>query len=304
MVAEDEDGNVATASANVTVLADGRPEVEITSPSSGDLFWTTDTISFQGTVIDDLTEPDRLHVQWQSDIDGVLLIGSPDSSGFTAAGRQLSEGTHTVTLTAIDEEANEGSDSIVVVVQDPLNVDDDGDGYTENEGDCDDGDASRSPGEPEVCDEVDNNCDGRVNESFEDSYEPDDSIDAAYDLGVVDGEILWTGSSISLSGLTLHGPDDEDWFTWDAADEFLLDNVDIQVRATGLPSSGNFTLQLWMRDGSTWVMKDSDSGYGALTVTATGDLLDDSEDFWAIAFFANTWPSGSCAQVYEIQIES
>jgi hypothetical protein len=35
---------------------------------------------------------------------------------------------------------------------DPLTVDDDGDGYTEEQGDCDDTNADLSPGATEVCD--------------------------------------------------------------------------------------------------------------------------------------------------------
>ena len=44
---------------------------------------------------------------------------------------------------------------------DPADVDNDGDGVTENEGDCDDTNASIFPGAPETCgDGIDQNCDG------------------------------------------------------------------------------------------------------------------------------------------------
>ncbi len=42
--------------------------------------------------------------------------------------------------------------------------DGDGDGYSEIDGDCDDTDASLSPGVPELCDGIDNDCDGAVDE--------------------------------------------------------------------------------------------------------------------------------------------
>ena len=43
-------------------------------------------------------------------------------------------------------------------------LDSDGDGYLESEGDCDDSDASVNIGATEICDGIDNNCDGEIDE--------------------------------------------------------------------------------------------------------------------------------------------
>lgn|GEM_PF-5838579 len=43
-------------------------------------------------------------------------------------------------------------------------LDTDGDGFTSNEGDCDDSNPMLHPDADEVCDEVDNNCDGLLDE--------------------------------------------------------------------------------------------------------------------------------------------
>ena len=58
--------------------------------------------------------------------------------------------------------------------------DQDDDGYVPdnecgfgNMGDCDDNDASISPGAPEVCDEIDNNCDGNVDEGVTTTFYAD-----------------------------------------------------------------------------------------------------------------------------------
>ncbi len=45
----------------------------------------------------------------------------------------------------------------------------DGDGWSESDGDCDDGDAAIYPGQSEDCDDVDNNCNGVTDEGFADT---------------------------------------------------------------------------------------------------------------------------------------
>lgn len=43
-------------------------------------------------------------------------------------------------------------------------MDADGDGYTPNDGDCNDNDPMLHPDADEICDDLDNNCDGLVDE--------------------------------------------------------------------------------------------------------------------------------------------
>ena len=58
-----------------------------------------------------------------------------------------------------------------VLTQD--NVDDDNDGYSENQGDCDDTDSTVYPGATEVCDGLDNDCNGQIDEGVCNAVVPD-----------------------------------------------------------------------------------------------------------------------------------
>jgi hypothetical protein len=63
-------------------------------------------------------------------------------------------------------------------------VDQDGDGFTEDDGDCDDQDASIAPGAEEICDEIDNDCDGEVDEDVLGQFYADGDGDGYGDLSV------------------------------------------------------------------------------------------------------------------------
>ncbi len=75
--------------------------------------------------------------------------------------------------------------------QDEGDIDDDGDGYTENQGDCNDSNVSIHPGAFEVFDAADNDCDSAIDEGLIDAdgdghainILPIDSDDYAYTLG-------------------------------------------------------------------------------------------------------------------------
>ena len=71
-----------------------------------------------------------------------------------------------------DTEAESTSDSgtpgLPVDTSSPADLDEDGDGYTVAEGDCNDADAGVNPKAAEICDNVDNDCDGGVDDDVTD----------------------------------------------------------------------------------------------------------------------------------------
>jgi hypothetical protein len=69
----------------------------------------------------------------------------------------------TETDTDVDTDGDTDTDVDTDVDTDTTAPDNDGDGYSEFE-DCDDTDASVNPGAADVCNGIDDNCDGRVDE--------------------------------------------------------------------------------------------------------------------------------------------
>ena len=296
----DDDGNTGTAEAQIEVVDDAVPSVVVWSPTANDQFWTTDTIVCEGEVNDDFTAPADLALTWFSDIQGDVWTGGSDTSGYTSAGVTLIEGVHNLSLLAEDEDGLVGSDSVTIEVIDPLNHDGDGDGETENEGDCDDDNANLNTSEPEVCDGVDQNCDGYVNEPWWDTYEQNESSSTAHDVGEIDQSWLWDGDSLTLSGLTIHEPNDEDWITFDVDDDWY-DNANFTVKASGLNGNGQWVMELWDMNG-TPKLEASASGTNKVTLSFSGSITDTGEDDWAVRIYATSWTAAACTTSYQLDI--
>ncbi len=113
LVATDSGGSVGTAQVSLTVLAPNMPPVvTITAPADGSMSTAGDMINFVGVASD--PEDGALGgmaLVWQSSLDGPMGTGSPLSFS------SLTEGLHTVTLTAVDSGGLPASASIDVRVE-------------------------------------------------------------------------------------------------------------------------------------------------------------------------------------------
>ena len=100
----------------------------------------------------DITEVVREWLSGSLDNHGLALIGSAhDPIDIRLDSKENRATSHPIEIEVVLEATTGGGA-----------VDGDGDGYTPDEGDCDDDDPDIHPGAADVCDGIDNNCDGVV----------------------------------------------------------------------------------------------------------------------------------------------
>jgi photosystem II stability/assembly factor-like uncharacterized protein len=101
---------------SIFAIASHAPQVSISSPQTGMGFAATNSILLLGNGYD--AEDGQLSdfaLQWNSDKDGLLGSGS----SLTVEASNLKLGTHTFTLTATDQDGNQSSASIQIVIEKP-----------------------------------------------------------------------------------------------------------------------------------------------------------------------------------------
>ena len=111
MTAADELGTDCVSSLVYTV--DEPPQIDIVSPSDGELVNEQDEVTFSATVADYEDDPADVSLVWSSDVDGELSTAPADSAGEVSFRRSdLSTGTHRISLAATD---THGVSSVVSV---------------------------------------------------------------------------------------------------------------------------------------------------------------------------------------------
>ncbi len=111
---------------------------------------------------------------------------------------------------SVDEGFDDNGDGVIDC------YDDDGDGFTEEEGDCDDHDAAVSPGIPEACNGIDDDCDGEVDQGM-DGHVTHIALDGTSDCVDDDGD-----GYAEIDG----DCDDNSQLVHEFARELCLDGVD------------------------------------------------------------------------------
>ncbi len=154
----------------ITDLADA-PTIEIRAPENSDVGYEGEASDFE-VLVGDLQDPvSSLTITFSSDADGEFCSPVADDLGIAACEYALSAGDHVLTFRVKDSDDNVAEATTYFEVLSGANTDDDNDGFTEQQGDCDDAQPLSHPGADEVNDGADNDCDGDIDEglsSFDD----------------------------------------------------------------------------------------------------------------------------------------
>ncbi len=142
------------------------PVIELLRPTGNDYGVEGETFTFKAQVSDEQDPPGYLTVSMSSSFDGEFCTPAPAADGLVVCDEELSvqETEHILTYTVTDSEGYTGNATAYFLVYAGTAVDNDGDNFSEDQGDCDDEDPDIYPGAEEVLNYEDDDCDTIVDE--------------------------------------------------------------------------------------------------------------------------------------------
>jgi len=170
----------------------------------------------------------------------------------------------------------------------------DGDGYGID--DCDDADPEVNPGQTDVCDGIDNDCDGTTDE---DSLWDEDPAVPVVDLGA-----LTPGEPTTLTGLL--APEFDRDIVEFTVDDGLFGWFFIDVDSTAMPSDADVKLSLYLMEDSSGAARGpvaivDDVGMGEMeSIDYTGTVMWDDGGLYRLEI--QTMYGSNCETPYEINL--
>ncbi|MCO4746220.1 MAG: putative metal-binding motif-containing protein [Proteobacteria bacterium] len=157
------DGDGLDGSDNVTITIDEVPElpsIRVEHPAVGEQGVMGQPFVLLVNVSDAQDPPDQLVVEASSSpTPGFVCYMVPGGTGDAQCTASWADaGSYLLTFTVTDTDQNTSTANATLQIVDPLDFDGDNDGYTPNGGDCNDSNATMYPGAPEICDNLDNDC--------------------------------------------------------------------------------------------------------------------------------------------------
>jgi hypothetical protein len=159
LTARDIEGEVGEATMSLEVIdVPDAPSIEVRHPAEDELALDGMPFVFLVKVDDHQDNPEDLTVELSSNPGGFICFMSIDGGGNGQCAATLAIGSYLLTFRAEDTDGNIAEALAEFKVVSPLDFDADGDGFTPNGGDCNDGNDTIYPGAPEICDGLDNDC--------------------------------------------------------------------------------------------------------------------------------------------------
>ncbi len=230
----DEAGDAAEA--GLSLVVDGPPSASITGADKRNPY-EGEEVTFTGKVSDEEDDPPDLDVAWADARGNPLGRSTPAADGtVTLTTDKLAAGSQTVVLTATDSMGSQAQDTFKITVQ--RCIDQDGDGATNCDGDCNDNNGSVYPGATELCDGLDQDCDGVADNGLPDS--DGNGVPDCRDAEICDGKdndgdgVVDNGFDEDGDGVTtcMDDCDDADPLVYPGATE-VCDGKDTDCDGTG-----------------------------------------------------------------------
>ena len=219
-------------------------------------------------------------------------------TGFTSYHPDLVEINWGVGEDEVVDEADVVQQPETTVEEEEVYIDEDEDGYSVEEGDCDDTNPDLTPDAIDECDGIDNNCDGQIDEDLSiDQNEPND--ESGTDLGD-----YFTEDSIVTSGF-IGEEEDLDRFHFYLSDPIGgWFQIDVNLQTTSL--SADYVVEFWILEDINgneprMVQLIDDSGVGAgESYTYSGIPFSDDAGLYGVVVYSNG--GSGCDTEYDLSI--